>query len=126
MNKTILVVDDEITISKMLSLLLRKHGYDVIATIDPLKADSILDVVTPALIILDYMMPEMSGIELCRQLRRRTDTRDTTIFMLSALNDLAIIRESRDVGIDAYFSKDEMTGRLLEAIEQHTRFTQKA
>jgi two-component system, OmpR family, phosphate regulon response regulator PhoB len=121
MNKTILVVDDENNISTLLSGVLRRRGYEVISTTDPLKVESILDVVNPALIILDYMMPGLNGLDLCRRLRQRASTQHIPIYMLSAMSDTSVMRESRAAGIDEYFSKDEMTGRLMHMVEAALR-----
>jgi len=70
---------------------------------------------------MDYMMPRINGVQLCQSLRALPVTETTPIFMLSALNDLAIIAECRKAGADDYFTKDEMTGRLVEQVDLRLR-----
>jgi DNA-binding response OmpR family regulator len=118
MNKTILVVDDEVSMTHMLNVILRKKGYDVLTTTDPHQVAGILEEVTPDLIILDYMMPGLNGIRLCEMVRERSNTQQTPVFMLSALNDLTVIRESRKAGADDYFTKDELATRLVQEIQR--------
>ncbi|MBK8020286.1 MAG: response regulator [Chloroflexi bacterium] len=116
MEKVILVVDDEVSMTHMLNLILRKKGFKVLTTTDPHQVDSILNSIVPDLIILDYMMPGINGIRLCKMIRERLDTRHTPIFMLSALNDLEVIRDSRAAGADEYFTKDELATRMMREI----------
>jgi DNA-binding response OmpR family regulator len=117
MRATILLIDDDVRITTILGLLLRKRGYDVLSTTDPRKVSAILDVITPSLIIIDYMMPEINGIQLTRTLRQRADLHHVPIYMLSSLHDLNLISQSINAGVNAWFTKDEMTGRLLTSIE---------
>lgn len=116
MSKVILVVDDEVSMTHMLDRIFNRKGYRVLTTTDPHQVHSILDQLTPDLIILDYMMPELNGVELCEMVRSRSDTRWTPVFMLSALNDLSVIQESRQAGANDYFTKDEMATRLVQEV----------
>ncbi|MBL8134649.1 MAG: response regulator [Anaerolineae bacterium] len=118
MSRIILVVDDELSMTHMLNLILRKKGFEVLVTTDPLQVEGILDSTTPDLIILDYMMPGLDGIRLCRRIRDRLDTRQTPIFMLSALSDVQVIRDSRAAGADEYFTKDELATRMMHEINR--------
>ncbi len=124
MKETILLIDDDERVTTILGLLLRKRGCDVLSTTDPRKVNPILDVITPTLIILDYMMPEINGIQLARSLRQRPDLRDVPIYMLSALDDFSLITQSINAGVTAWFTKDEMTTRLLHTIEAHAETLQ--
>jgi CheY-like chemotaxis protein len=118
MSKTILIVDDEVSMTHMLNLIFKKKGYNVITTTDPHQVVSILDRTTPDLIILDYMMPGLNGVRLCEILRSRPQTRRTPIFMLSALNDLTVIHDCRVAGANDYFTKDEMATRLIQEVQR--------
>lgn len=118
MNRAIMVVDDEENISRMLGIFLRRLGYDVISVTDPLTVESRLEAITPALFIIDYMMPGLNGVELANRLRQHPECKHTPMFMLTALADPRILREAMDADFDNYFTKGEMTNRLIDEIDK--------
>ncbi len=81
MAMRILVVDDDPPSVKMISFLLREEGYDVISTDNGLEALELVDSEAPDLVVLDVMMPNLDGFEVCRRMRQRTDV---PILFLSA------------------------------------------
>lgn len=101
----ILVVDDNEMNRKMVSAILGKEGYEVVTACDAADALQILDVVTPALAILDVMMPDMDGFELCRRLRRRPDTAALPIIILTALSELDERLKAFEAGADDFMAK---------------------
>ncbi len=121
MTHTILVIDDEVSMIHILGIIFGKRGYNVISATDPQLVESMVLECAPDLIILDYMMPRINGVQLCMSLRALPVTQTTPIFMLSALNDLGIITECRKAGADDYFTKDEMNGRLVEQVDLRLR-----
>ena len=87
MNATaakILVVDDEAHIVQVVSLKLRNAGYEVITAVDGEEAFEIARTAMPNLVITDFQMPYMTGLELCRALAEHGPTRDIPVLMLTA------------------------------------------
>ncbi len=83
-NKKVLVVDDEVHILHVVSLKLQNAGYEVVTTQDGSEALEVAQVELPDLIITDYQMPHLSGLELCCKLRNIPSTREIPAIMLTA------------------------------------------
>ncbi len=114
MKKTrILIVDDELSILKYLRANLEAEGYEVLAAMDGVQALQTLEAELPDLIVLDIMMPEMDGLEVCRRLREWSQL---PIIMLSARDDESDKVQCLNLGADDYitkpFSKDEFIARV--------------
>ena len=84
MNARILIVEDEEPLTMLLRYNLEAEGYEVETSGRGDEADTRLKESTPDLIVLDWMLPGLSGIELCRRLRARPETRQLPIIMLTA------------------------------------------
>jgi CheY-like chemotaxis protein len=84
MSKRILVVDDEAHIVQVLSLKLRNAGYEVITAADGEEGVEVARQQLPDLIICDFQMPYMTGLELCRELARATATASIPVLILTA------------------------------------------
>lgn len=118
-NKRILLVDDETQITRVLKRSLTAHRFDVRAAAD---GDSALDLFrdwSPDLIITDLSMPEMSGIELCREIRK---TSAVPIIVLSVKGEEKTKVEALDAGADDYVTKpfgiDELMARIRAALRR--------
>ena len=92
----ILVVEDEPAQLELLSYNLTKEGYEVVRAEDGEAAMLLADEVEPDLILLDWMLPDTSGIEVCRQLKRQKRTASTPVMMLTARGE----EEDRIRGLD--------------------------
>lgn len=101
----ILIVDDETDILDFLSYNLRKEGFDVVTAQNGKIALELAAKFRPNLIILDIMMPEMNGIEVCRRLRKQDIFSDTIIAFLTARDEDYSQIEGLDVGGDDYIAK---------------------
>jgi two-component system, OmpR family, alkaline phosphatase synthesis response regulator PhoP len=101
----ILIVDDEPDILDFLSYNLRREGFDVQTAASGKEGLSKAYTFRPQLIILDMMMPEMDGLEVCRLLRAQSDFANTTITFLTAREEDALQINALDVGADDYISK---------------------
>jgi two-component system KDP operon response regulator KdpE len=113
MNETILVVDDEPQITRVLRTTLESSGYRVIVARNGLEALEKLRADPPALIITDLSMPEMDGVELTREVRQRMQT---PILVLSVQNqDTAKVR-ALDEGADDYVTKPFSIQELLARV----------
>ena len=114
--KTILVVDDELGSAEVLSLILEEEGYKAYCAVNGRQALVQARDVVPDLVIVDYMMPLMNGLELSRELRADPKFVDTRIVLNSGLPEAAI-REEFD-GYDAFLRKPFKVEALLELVER--------
>jgi len=105
MKQHVLVVDDEIGALTLIGIMLERGGFGVQKARDARVALAALDEGTPDMIILDVMMPEIDGIELCEMIRRRDDTRDIPILILSARGDAESIMRGMEAGANDYLPK---------------------
>lgn len=105
MNKLIMIVDDDLTILTLVDLMLRRLHFSVLKAKDALSALQLLEMSVPDLIILDVMMPDMDGFELCKQLRAHPSTAETPIVFLSARTDSESVTKGFKAGANAYVSK---------------------
>jgi two-component system KDP operon response regulator KdpE len=112
-KKRILIVDDELSILKYLRANLEAEGYKVLMAMDGVQALQTLEAEMPDLVVLDIMMPEMDGLEVCRRLREWSQL---PIIMLSARADEKDKVQCLDLGADDYitkpFGKDEFIARV--------------
>ncbi|MEZ4638879.1 MAG: response regulator transcription factor [Caldilineaceae bacterium] len=118
MKKRILVVDDDRTLLELLRAHLQRHDYDVVVAENGATALRMAYQSHPDLIILDVMMPEMSGIEVCKRLREMSNT---PIIMLTALSQENYVIKALDAGADDYVRKPYTIGELLARIKVQFR-----
>ena len=122
MSAKILVVEDEEPISQLLAYNLQKEGFTVATSADGDEALIAVDEDRPDLVLLDWMLPNVSGIELCRQIRTRTDTRDIPVIMLTARGEEEDRVRGLDVGADDYvtkpFSMSELVARMRAVLRR--------
>ena len=104
-SEKILVVEDEQTIQQLLHYNLRKAGYETVSALSGREALERIDSETPALILLDLMLPDIDGLSLCRKLRTRHDTRSVPIVMLTAKGEESDIIRGLEMGADDYVTK---------------------
>lgn len=101
----ILLVDDEADILEFLSYNLKKEGYYVYTALNGKEAIALAKKVFPHLIILDVMMPDMDGIETCREIRALPGLKDVMVAFLTARNEDYSQIAGFDVGADDYINK---------------------
>lgn len=113
---TVLVVEDEEAIVTMLKYNLEQEGFNVLSTMDGEEALMLINEKRPDVIVLDWMLPSMSGVEVCRQLRRNNDTKNIPVIMLSARGEEEDKVRGLDCGADDYmtkpFSPTELVARI--------------
>ena len=113
---TILVVEDEVALLTLLRYNLEKQGFRVDEAVDGQEALARVAEAKPDVVLLDWMLPSLSGIEVCRQLRRRPATRDLPIIMVTArVEDQDAVR-ALDIGADDYVTKPFAMDSLLARI----------
>lgn len=101
-KQRILIVDDDPELARMIGVILHKSGYEVTTATNGREGLAKANQVRPDLVILDVMMPDMSGIEVCQKLRDRPVTRTVPIIMLSAMSDIDTKLSGFQVGADDY------------------------
>jgi two-component system phosphate regulon response regulator PhoB len=115
-QKRVLIVEDEPSIRDMVAFALRKAGMEAIHAGDARSAQSAIGDQIPDLILLDWMLPGMTGIELARRLRREELTREVPIIMLTARGEETDRVNGLDAGVDDYvvkpFSARELVARI--------------
>jgi two-component system response regulator VicR len=103
--KKILIVDDEIDVVEVIEMLLKSESYEVLKAYDGKEALGILEEETPDLVILDIMMPEIDGVEVCRRMRKLDKMSDIPIIMFSAKLSAQDKKNSFDAGADGFITK---------------------
>jgi DNA-binding response OmpR family regulator len=113
-GKRILVVDDEAAILKVVDYALAEEGFEVHTAEDAASAEALFDEVKPALVILDVMLPDKSGLEIARDLRTRSDV---PIVMLSARTDEVDRILGLEIGADDYVTKPFSPRELVSRVK---------
>src|SRR5689334_9007588 len=116
MNARILIVEDEEPLTMLLRYNLEAEGYEVETSARGDEADTRLKESTPDLIVLDWMLPGLSGIELCRRLRARPETRQLPIIMLTARGEESEKVRGLATGADDYIVKPFSVPELLARV----------
>jgi two-component system phosphate regulon response regulator PhoB len=112
----ILIVEDESSIAELISVNLRHNGFQPVWAMDAESAQKELDEILPDVILLDWMLPGQSGIQLARRWRADTRTKTTPILMLTARGDEPDKISGLDAGADDYITKPFSTQELLARI----------
>jgi DNA-binding response OmpR family regulator len=115
MPTKILVIDDDSAVTDLLSLLLKSQGFDVTATNNSTEGLNLVRENQPDLVVLDLMMPEVDGWEVCKAVRAFSDV---PIIVLSALNDPSMIASVLDSGADDYLTKPTPSRVLVAHINR--------
>ena len=114
----ILIVDDEPNIVMSLEFLMRKNGYQVGIARNGTEALAAIDQTPYDLILLDIMMPDVDGLEVCRNLRQRPDRAATKVIFLSAKSREADVLKGYEAGADLYIPKPFSTRQLMEKVRE--------
>jgi two-component system phosphate regulon response regulator PhoB len=116
LKPSILVAEDESALMTLLRYNLEREGYRVLEAKDGEEAMLVAEEEKPDLVLLDWMLPQLSGIEVCRRLRGRQETRNVPIIMLTARGEESDRIRGLDTGADDYltkpFSMTELLARL--------------
>lgn len=122
MKTHILVIEDEAALVELVRYNLEKEGFRVTAANDGEEGLALLNEGKPDLLVLDWMLPHVSGIEICRQVRRKTELRDLPVIMLTARGEEADRIRGLEVGADDYvikpFSPSELVARIRAVLRR--------
>jgi len=119
-GKTILVVDDEVKIVEVIKSYLENAGYQAACAYNGAQALGLFDSCAPALVILDLMLPDMSGEDICRTIRKKSRT---PIIMLTAKVEEGSIINGLALGADDYITKPFSPRQLMARVEAVLRRT---
>jgi two-component system sensor histidine kinase/response regulator len=120
-NSVVLVVDDEPKNIQVVGSILLKHGHEIIAAQSAQEALLKLQSIQPDIILLDVMMPEMCGIELCKILKKSPKTHDIPVIFISAATDKNIITQGLNHGGVDYITKPFHGPELVSRVELHSK-----
>ncbi|GBD42902.1 Transcriptional regulatory protein WalR [bacterium HR40] len=115
-GKRVLIVDDEPNIVLSLEFLMKKAGFEVEVARNGREALAALDRDPPDLLLLDVMMPEIDGFEVCERIRARPEWRRTRIVMLTARGRESERERGLALGADAYVTKPFSTRELVDKV----------
>jgi two-component system, OmpR family, phosphate regulon response regulator PhoB len=113
---TILIAEDEAPLMTLLRYNVEKEGYRAVEAHDGDEALMLAEEDAPDLVLLDWMLPKVSGIEVCRRLRGRPETRNVPIIMLTARGEEADRIRGLDTGADDYITKPFSMTELLARV----------
>ncbi len=116
MNPKVLIVEDDNNLVELLRYNFEKEGFDTVQTEDGEEALVLADEEKPDIIILDWMIANLSGIEVCRRLRRNPETANLPVIMLTARTDEADRIRGLDTGADDYITKPFSPRELIARV----------
>ncbi len=117
MKHKILLVEDEADLVTMLTYNLEKEGFDVVSISDGENAVTKIADEAPSIVLMDWMLPKVSGVEICRLLRRRDDTRNIPVIMLTARGEESDKVKGLSYGADDYVTKPFSVPELVARIK---------
>jgi len=122
MSSRILIIEDDPSIVEMLRYNLEKSGFEALVAMDGEEGVMLVEEEEPDLVVLDWMLPLMSGIEVCRRIRRRPETKNLPIIMLTAKGEETDRVRGLESGADDYvvkpFSPSEMMARIKAVLRR--------
>ncbi|MEO1504233.1 MAG: response regulator [Pseudomonadota bacterium] len=116
MSKSVLVVDDEASITLSLQHLMRREGYEVRVATDGDQALSEVSAAPPDLVLLDVMIPKQDGYQVCQAIRANPDWGAVKILMVTARGRDVELEKGIAVGADAYVTKPFSTRELAQTV----------
>lgn len=114
----ILIVDDEPNIVMSLEFLMRKNGYQVGIARNGSEALAAIDATPYNLVLLDVMMPDVDGYQVCRHIRESPARASTKVIFLSAKSQAADVAQGYAAGADLYIPKPFSTRQLMEKVRE--------
>lgn len=121
MSNLVMVIEDEEALSLLLSYNLQKEGYQVATVNNGLNAVSEVERLLPSVIILDWMLPEISGVEICKLIRSKPDIKNIPIIMLTAKSQEEDKIKGLSAGADDYVTKPFSVPELMARVKTNLR-----
>lgn len=120
-REEIILIDDESDILELLSHNLSKEGYITNCFSNPVEGLPYILNHKVDLILTDWLMPQMDGLEFCKKLKQNNETQDIPIIMLSCKNKDVDIQEALEFGIDDYLVKPFRINKLISVVKKLTK-----
>ena len=117
----VMIIEDEESLAMLLSYNLEKEGYEVATVSNGLNAVSEIERLMPAVILLDWMLPEISGVEICKMVRSKPDIKNIPIFMLTAKSQEEDKIKGLGAGADDYVTKPFSVPELMARVKTNMR-----
>ena len=117
-RKKILIVEDEESLLKLESILLTSKGYEVRGVTNGQAALDVLQEDPPDLVLLDIMLPEIDGFEVCRRIKNDDATSHIPVIMLTAKKSRDDMAHGEDVGADWYITKPFKSAMVIQTIQR--------
>lgn len=114
----VLIVDDDPNILMSLEFLMRKSGYEVLIARNGKEALELLNSNTPDITLLDIMMPDVDGYEICKQVKKSKKLKTCKIVFISAKTKEADIQKGYDAGADLYITKPFSTKFVVSKVSE--------
>ena len=118
-NKKVLIVDDEEHIRELIKFNLKKEGYDIEVAVNGTEALNIIREIKFDLILLDLMLPEIDGLEVCKEIRRNEETSDIPVMMITAKGEEFDKVLCLELGADDYMTKPFSPSELVARVKAH-------
>jgi DNA-binding response OmpR family regulator len=118
-HSSVLVVEDDPEINELVGAYARIAGFEYRPALDGTTALLEARARTPAAVVLDLMLPDIDGFEVCERLRQEPDTKLVPVIMLTALGDEKNRRRGLECGCNEYLTKPFDPDRLMEALARH-------
>lgn len=117
----VMIIEDEESLAMLLSYNLEKEGYEVATVSNGLNALSEIERLMPAVILLDWMLPEISGVEICKMVRAKPDIKNIPIIMLTAKSQEEDKIKGLGAGADDYVTKPFSVPELMARVKTNMR-----
>ncbi|MBL0357530.1 MAG: response regulator [Chitinophagaceae bacterium] len=116
--KKILVVDDDPYILMSLEFLMKKNGFDVMVARNGAEALDLVEKQLPDLVLLDIMMPDVDGYEICKHIKNSKKLKEAKVVFMSAKSKEADIKKGYDLGASLYITKPFSTREMMKQIKE--------
>ena len=116
--KKVLVVDDDPYILMSLEFLMKKSGYDVMVARNGTEALELVDKQLPDIVLLDIMMPDVDGYQICKHIKKLDKLKHTKVVFMSAKTKETDIQKGYDLGASLYIIKPFSTRELVKKIKE--------
>jgi DNA-binding response OmpR family regulator len=119
-NGDVLVVEDDRDLNELIGAYVSITGLDCRSALTGADALREIDRKAPAAVVLDLMLPDMSGFDICQRIKCGADSRKTKVIILTALDSEASRVRGRECGADEYLTKPFDPDRLMETVTRHS------
>lgn len=116
--RTIVVADDEVDVAEAVKYILEGQGYRVVAVNDGRSAMEVIPRLRPDIALLDVLMPEVEGFDVCRFVKAQSDLRHVKVIIITSLSSEFDLESARSAGADSFITKPFAIDGLLHEIER--------